>query len=387
MVYNHHTVKHYIHGAGSIKQAADVVKNLGGKKAIIVTDPGLANVGVQKPLEEALTAGGVEWELFAKAELEPSMDSIQACTDAAKAFGADVIIGIGGGSPLDTTKAAAVLLTNEGPIDKYFGMNLVPNACLPMILIPTTAGTGSEFTNISVLADTKNGGKKGVVSDYMYADVVLLDAELTVGLPPRVTAMTGVDAFVHAMESFCGIAATPFTDTLNLSAMKLVAGNIRQAYANGKNVKAREGMLYGSALAGMGFGQTQNGIIHAIGTTLPVECHIPHGLAMSFVGAFCVGFNYIANPEKYAIVADILRGCDRSATMSVLERAADVEAAFRALLADLDIKTGLVNYGVKREDLPACADRAFAAKRLLNNNPRAASRDQILALLEANFEK
>ena len=387
MVYNHHTVKHFIHGSGSIKQAADVVKNLGGKKAFIVTDPGLANVGVQKPLEEALTAGGVEWELFAKAELEPSMDSIQACTDAAKAFGADVIIGIGGGSPLDTTKAAAVLLTNEGPIDKYFGMNLVPNACLPMILIPTTAGTGSEFTNISVLADTKNGGKKGVVSDYMYADVVLLDAELTVGLPPRVTAMTGVDAFVHAMESFCGIAATPFTDTLNLSAMKLVAGNIRQAYANGKNLKAREGMLYGSALAGMGFGQTQNGIIHAIGTTLPVECHIPHGLAMSFVGAFCVGFNYIANPEKYAIVADILRGCDRSATMSVLERAADVEAAFRALLADLDIKTGLVNYGVKREDLPACADRAFAAKRLLNNNPRAASRDQILALLEANFEK
>ena len=387
MVYNHHTVKHFIHGSGSIKQAADVVKNLGGKKAFIVTDPGLANVGVQKPLEEALTAGGVEWELFAKAELEPSMDSIQACTDAAKAFGADVIIGIGGGSPLDTTKAAAVLLTNEGPIDKYFGMNLVPNACLPMILIPTTAGTGREFTNISVLADTKNGGKKGVVSDYMYADVVLLDAELTVGLPPRVTAMTGVDAFVHAMESFCGIAATPFTDTLNLSAMKLVAGNIRQAYANGKNLKAREGMLYGSALAGMGFGQTQNGIIHAIGTTLPVECHIPHGLAMSFVGAFCVGFNYIANPEKYAIVADILRGCDRSATMSVLERAADVEAAFRALLADLDIKTGLANYGVKREDLPACADRAFAAKRLLNNNPRAASRDQILALLEANFEK
>ena len=387
MVYNHHTVKHFIHGSGSIKQAADIVKNLGGKKAFIVTDPGLANVGVQKPLEEALTAGGVEWELFAKAELEPSMDSIQACTDAAKAFGADVIIGIGGGSPLDTTKAAAVLLTNEGPIDKYFGMNLVPNACLPMILIPTTAGTGSEFTNISVLADTKNGGKKGVVSDYMYADVVLLDAELTVGLPPRVTAMTGVDAFVHAMESFCGIAATPFTDTLNLSAMKLVAGNIRQAYANGKNLKAREGMLYGSALAGMGFGQTQNGIIHAIGTTLPVECHIPHGLAMSFVGAFCVGFNYIANPEKYAIVADILRGCDRSATMSVLDRAADVEAAFRALLADLDIKTGLANYGVKREDLPACADRAFAAKRLLNNNPRAASRDQILALLEANFEK
>ena len=294
--------------------------------------------------------------------------------------------GFGGGSALDTTKAASVLLSNEGPIDKYFGINLVPNPSLPCILIPTTSGTGSEMTNISVLADTKNGGKKGVVSEYMYADTVILDAELTFGLPPRVTAMTGVDAFVHAMESFCGIAATPITDALNLQAMKLVGANIRQAYANGKNAAARDAMMYASALAGMGFGNTQNGIIHAIGTTLPVECHIPHGLAMSFCAPFSVGFNYIANPEKYAIVADILRGDDRSGCMSVMDRAADVEDAFRDLLNDLDIATGLSNYGVKREDLPACADRAFAAKRLLNNNPRAASRDQILALLEANFE-
>ena len=179
---------------------------------------------------------------------------------------------------------------------------------------------------------------------------------------------------------------TPITDALNLQAMKLVGANIRQAYANGKNAAARDAMMYASALAGMGFGNTQNGIIHAIGTTLPVECHIPHGLAMSFCAPFSVGFNYIANPEKYAIVADILRGDDRSGCMSVMDRAADVEDAFRDLLNDLDIATGLSNYGVKREDLPACADRAFAAKRLLNNNPRAASRDQILALLEANFE-
>ena len=355
MAFVHYTVKKIVHGLGAIKEAANEVKNLKGSKAFIVTDPGLAKIGVQKPLEEALTAGGIEWKLYAEAQLEPSMDSIQHCTDEAKAFGADVIIGFGGGSALDTTKAASVLLSNEGPIDKYFGINLVPNPSLPCILIPTTSGTGSEMTNISVLADTKNGGKKGVVSEYMYADTVILDAELTFGLPPRVTAMTGVDAFVHAMESFCGIAATPITDALNLQAMKLVGANIRQAYANGKNAAARDAMMYASALAGMGFGNTQNGIIHAIGTTLPVECHIPHGLAMSFCAPFSVGFNYIANPEKYAIVADILRGDDRSGCMSVMDRA-------------------------------ACADRAFAAKRLLNNNPRAASRDQILALLEANFE-
>lgn len=386
MPFSHFTVKKIVHGNGSIKDAAKEVKSLKGSRALIVTDPGLAKLNVQQPLEEVLTAGGIAWELFAKAELEPSMDSIQACADAAKTFKADVLIGFGGGSALDTTKAAAVLLSNEGPIDKYFGMNLVPNPSLPKILIPTTAGTGSEMTNISVLADTKNGGKKGVVSEHMYADVVLLDASLTVGLPPRVTAMTGVDAFVHAMESFCGIAATPITDALNLAAMKMVGANIRQAYANGGNLAARDAMLYGSALAGMGFGNTQNGIIHAVGTTLPVECHIPHGLAIAICSPFSVGFNYIANPDKYATVADILRGEDRVGMMSVLDRAADVEAAFRDLLRDLDIKTGLAHYKVKKEDLPASADRAFAAKRLLDNNPRKASRDQILALLEANFE-
>lgn len=386
MIFSHSTVKHIIHGTGSIAKSADAVKKLGGSRVFIVTDPGLAALNIQKPLEEALSSGGIEWKLFAKAELEPSMDSIQACTDAAKAFGADIMIGFGGGSALDTTKAAAVLMSNKGPIDRYFGMNLVPNPCIPKILIPTTAGTGSEMTNISVLADTKNGGKKGVVSEFMYADVVLLDPALTIGLPPKVTAMTGVDAFVHAMESFCGIAATPFTDALNLAAMRLVADSIRQAYANGENVSARESMMYGSSLAGMGFGNTQNGIIHAIGTTLPVECHIPHGLAMAICAPFSVGFNFIANPAKYALVADILRGEDRSCKISVMERAADVENAFRKLLKDLNITTGLANYGVRRVDLPACADRAFAAKRLLDNNPRRTSRDQILALLENNFD-
>lgn len=386
MSFTHYSVKKIVHGPGSVSQAAAEVKNLKAGKAFIVTDPGLAGLGVQKPLEEALSAGGIDWKLFAEAELEPSMDSIQRCADEAKAFGADVIIGFGGGSALDSAKAAAVLLTNEGPIDRYFGMNLVPKPCPPLMLIPTTAGTGSEMTNISVLADTKNGGKKGVVSPYMYADVVILDAGLTLGLPPKVTAMTGVDAFVHAMESFCGIAATELTDALNLQAMRLVAGNIRQAYANGGNLAAREAMLYGSALAGMGFGNTQNGIIHAIGTTLPTEYHIPHGLAMSFVGPMGIAYNHIANPEKYAVVADILRGEDRASIMSTLERAADCEAAFSALLRDLDIKTGLKAYGIKREDLPASAERAAAAKRLIDNNPRKAGKAEILALMEKYYE-
>lgn len=387
MVFQHATVKRIVHGFGSIAKASDEVKKLGGTRVLIVTDPGLAKIGVQKPVEESLDAAGIPWKLYAGAELEPSAESIQRCAEEAAAFKADVLIGVGGGSALDTTKATAVLLGNDGPIEKYFGMDLVPNPSLPAILVPTTAGTGSEMTNIAVLADTVNGGKQGVVSEYMYADTVILDPEMTMGLPPRVTAMTGVDAFVHAMESYCGLAATPFTDALNIQAMKLIAGNLRRAYANGSNREARKAMLYGSALAGMGFVNTQNGIIHAIGTTLPLSCHIPHGLAMAICAPFCVGFNHIAAPERYALVSDILRGEDRSRSMSVDARAADAEGAFRQWLADLDIQTGLSHYGVTRGDLPGCADRAFAAKRLLNNNPRRAGRDQILALLELGFER
>lgn len=384
MFFVHNSIARIVHGLGSIQEAANEVKKLGGTRAFIVTDPGLAKLGVQKPLEEALAAGGVEFKLYAEAELEPSMDSIQHCTDEAKAFKAEVIIGFGGGSALDTTKAASVLLSNEGPIDKYFGMNLVPKPCLPSILIPTTSGTGSEMTSISVLADTKNGGKKGVVSDYMFANTVILDPELTVGLPPRVTAMTGVDAFVHAMESFCGIAATPMTDALNLQAMKLIAANIRQAYANGGNREARAAMLYASALAGLGFGNTQNGIIHAIGTTLPTEYHQPHGLMMSAVAPMGIAYNYIANPAKYAVVDDILRG-EECGCGNMLERAKDCEAAFLDLLEDLDIEPGLEPYGFKREELPASAERAAAAKRLIDNNPRKANKDQILALMQKYY--
>ena len=154
MTFVHNTVKRIVHGCGSIKEAANEAKALGGTKALIVTDPGLAKLGVHKVLEETLLAGGLEVRVYGEAELEPSVDSIAHCADAAKAFGADIIFGFGGGSALDTTKACAVLLTNEGTIDQYFGMGKVKNPLPPMILVPTTAGTGSEMTSISVLADT-----------------------------------------------------------------------------------------------------------------------------------------------------------------------------------------------------------------------------------------
>ncbi len=382
MSFVHNTVKRIVHGFGSIQDAAREAKLLGGSRALVVTDPGLAQVGVQAPLEEALKSGGLACQLYAEAELEPSVDSIAHCAEAAKDFKADIIFGIGGGSALDTTKAAAVLLTNEGSIDQYFGMGKVKNPLPPMVLVPTTSGTGSEMTSISVLADTKNGGKWGVVSDYMYADTVILDPDLTIGLPPRVTAMTGIDAFVHAMESFCGKADTPITNGLNIQAMKLISRSLRRAYMNGADREARADMLYASAIAGMGFSNTQNGIIHAVGTAVPREYHLPHGLAIACLAPMCMTFNYMARPEKYAEVALILGEKYDSDTLALASRAA---SRMSALLKDIDIAEGLQPYGVTREDLALIAERAAGNARLIGNNPRPANARMIQAMLEASY--
>ncbi len=383
MPFVHNSVKRIVHGCGSIREAGNEAKALGCSRALIITDPSLARLGVHKPCEDALKEAGLAVAVYDQAELEPSVESIAHCAEAARKFGADILIGFGGGSALDTTKACAVLLTNEGTIDQYFGMGKVKNPLPPTLLVPTTAGTGSEMTSISVLADTQNGGKWGVVSDYMYAAAVILDPELTTGLPPKVTAATGIDAFVHAMESFCGKADTPITNGLNIQAMKLIARSMRRAYANGQDLAARADMLYASAIAGMGFSNTQNGIIHAIGTAIPRKYHLPHGVAIACLAPMCMAFNCMARPEKYAEVAMILGEKYDSDTLALAERAS---RRMSKLLQDINMAEGLQPYGVSRTDLPLIAERAAGNARLIGNNPRPANAELILAMLEASYK-
>ncbi len=381
MFSTYNSVSKIVYGVGVVSQVGELAKNIGVTKAIIVTDPTLAKLGLHKGVEEALDSANIAHCLFSEAELEPSTSSIEKITNQAKEFKADLVIGLGGGSALDSAKAACVLLTNEGPIEKYLGVNKVPNPCAPAFYIPTTAGTGSEVTSISVLADKESGAKIGVVSDYMYAKAVILDPALTTGLPPHVTSTTGIDAFVHAMESFVGKAATPFTDALNIQAMKLIARSIRKAYVNGADIEARTDMLYASCLAGMGFSNTQNGIIHAVGTAVPRSYNLPHGLLMSCLSPMCMEFNVMANPEKYAQIAEILGG---DIYPNILDTARQAPALMSELLKDLDIKEGLAPYGVKESDLEGIATRAIAAARLMGNNPRPATIPQLTAFLKEN---
>jgi alcohol dehydrogenase len=275
------------------------------------------------------------------------------------------------------------MLTNDGPIDDYFGMELVPKPGLPLVLVPTTAGTGSEMTSICVLSDTKNDVKKGIVSEHMFASAALLDPELTLGLPQHVTAMTGMDAFVHAMESYTGVRASFLTDTLNLQAIRMIAAFLRRAYANGSDIEARTQMLQASCVAGMAFSNTQNGLDHAIALAIGGRFHLPHGLLTAFICPWVMEFNLMACPDKFIKIAEAF-GEDTNG-MNEMAAAGLAVKAVKSMLDDFGISYRLGSYNVPREVIPELAKATIGAARLISNNPRSVSEKDVITLLEANY--
>lgn len=372
-----------VYGHGSAARVGREVKRLKGSRVLLLTDKGLVKHGVDAPVKEALAHDNIFVEVFPAPEAEPSPDSVRECAEAIKNSKADFLIGLGGGSALDTTKAAAIIAAHGGPVEKYYGMHLVPGPCMPFILIPTAAGTGSEMTSISVLYDPETDSKKGLVSDHLFAGAVILDPDLTVSLPPRFTAYTGLDAFVHSMESYASLCATPFTEGPVLHAMRMIAGNLRKAYVNGNNKEARAQMLYASAFCALGFNNTQNGVIHAAALAVPAKYKLPHGQLVAALAPMGIAFNCLAAPEKYAEVAGIL-GCDPTGK-NLNEQAQSAVSGFLNLLKDLNVAPGLKAYGVKKEDLRGIAERTAATGRLMDNNPRKGNADDLEHILELFF--
>jgi alcohol dehydrogenase class IV len=251
-------------------------------------------------------------------------------------------------------------------------------------LIPTTAGTGSEATNIAVLSDPKRGVKNGMVSEFLFARTAILDPQLTADLPPAVTAMTGMDALAHALESYTGMRGSPFTEALSLKALGIIGGALRRAYANGDNLRAREDMLYASCMAGMAFTNTQNALAHALSMTIGGRYHLPHGLLTASVLPWVMEFNLMANPAKYVEAARALG--EKTEGLSELEAARLSLKAVRSLLEDLDIPCRLSSYEVPREAIAGLAQETIETQtRLVSNNPRKVSAQQAAAILEANY--
>jgi alcohol dehydrogenase class IV len=362
------TVPRIVMGPGALNQIADEVKALKANKVLIVTDPGLIETGLVKRAEDLLAQADIKHSVFKDVEADPRYEIVADCVATIRSEDADLIVGMGGGSPIDIAKVSAVMATNKGPISEYFGIDLVSDPGLPTLIIPTTAGTGSEVTPIAILSDHTEKLKKGIVSPHLFPSAALLDPELTLGLPAHVTAATGMDALIHALESFTSKNATSITDMLARQAMQLIAQNIRTAYADGSNLTARSHMLEGSLLAGMAFCNAGVTAVHAFAYPIGAEFHIPHGVANSIMLTPVMEFNKLGNPEKFARMAEYL--CENTAGLSIPEAATAAVDTMRALATDLKIPGHLSEFGVEEADLPELAAGVMKVTRLLANNPR-----------------
>jgi alcohol dehydrogenase class IV len=362
---------------GAARTLGAAARARGMTRVLVVTDRGLLNGGV---LDDALASFGAmaEVALFADVLADPPQACVEAAIEAARGARADGVIGLGGGSSMDVAKLVALLVGSGERLADVFGVGLARGPRLPLIQVPTTAGTGSEVTPIAIVT-TPSGEKKGVVSSLLYPDVALLDATLTVGLPPRVTAMTGIDAMVHAIEAYTSRhRKNVLSDTLAMRALQLLSDHIRTAVADGANLGARRAMLQGSMLAGMAFANAPVAAVHALAYPLGGRFHVPHGLSNALVLPPVLEFNLSAAESLYAELAPALLQDGRPACRDASARG--FLDAMTALTVDLGLERALRDVGVTEADLPMLAADALQVQRLLVNNPRDVTYDDALAI-------
>jgi len=372
-----------VFGNGAVKNIGEEAEKL-GSRCLIVTDKGLVKMDIVHRIQETITSAGLKVEVFSEVDPNPRDFSVQKGAEKAKEFGADLLVGVGGGSPIDTAKAMGVIVGEGGVIQDYEGLNKVSRPIIPLIAVPTTAGTGTEVTFWSVITDTKRKFKMSIGSPLMAARVALVDPELTVTLPPNLTAYTGLDALVHAIEGYTANLAQPISDALAFSAMELISNNIRQAYAAGHNLGARYNMMMGSLLAGMAFGNSDVASVHCMGEAIGGLYDTPHGLSMAVFLPYCLEYNLIADPAKFARVAKALgENIDHLSVPDAAHKAVD---ALWKLSRDLNIPTAR-EVGLRESDLERLAEAA-AANVAVESNPRIMGKEDFLKLFKrAYFEK
>ena len=382
MAYQFQTPTKIISGIGSTAEIIKELNDLYAKKVLLITDPGLVQAGVAQQVVEMLKQAAVEVEIFDAVEPDPSIQVATKAAEMAKNVKANVLIALGGGSAIDTAKSAALLVTNGGYLKDYAGVNKVVKPILPLIAVPTTAGTGSEVTIFAVMSDPEKQEKFTISSALIAPAVAVLDPLLTLKLPPSVTAFTGMDALTHAIEAFTSSIAQPATDALALSAIKLILKHLPVAVGRGDNIMARDGMLQASLLAGIAFNNAFLGLAHAIASPLGGHFHVPHGLANAVMLPYVMEYNLPTAVRRYAEIGCAL-GLQAvgDTPRAVAEKTV---AAITQLARDINIPEKLSNIGAKEELLPLVARDALKSIQL-KFNVRNASEKEILALLQKAY--
>ncbi|OYX87413.1 MAG: alcohol dehydrogenase [Rhizobiales bacterium 17-65-6] len=352
----------------------DLFRQAGARHVAVVTDAGLVRAGLVEPVVAQLRAAGLAVTVHDAVVADPPEPVIEAAVARLQAAKVDAVLGLGGGSAMDTAKLVAYLLRSPAPLAELYGIGLAQGQRLPLILTPTTAGTGSEVTPISIVT-TRGDEKKGVVSARLLPDVAVLDPLLTLGLPPEVTAATGIDAMVHAIEAFTSARLkNPMSDVLAKQALTLLSANLPKVLADGGNVAARGDMLLGSCLAGMAFANAPVAAVHALAYPLGGRYHIPHGLSNALMLLPVLRFNLSAAAPLYAELAPCVGAPTADADAFL--------AAIAALVAGCAMPKRLHELKVTRESLPQLARDAMQQQRLLINNPVPLTEADALRLYE-----
>ena len=366
-------------GPEASKQLGDLAVSMGITRALIVTDRGIIQFGLLDSATNSLNASKVEYELYADVVADPPESVVMDAVTEGQAFNCDGVIGFGGGSSMDVAKLLAVLIKGEQSLSDIYGVDQITGGRLPLIQVPTTAGTGSEATMVSIIT-TGETTKAGVVSRTLLADKIVLDASLTLGLPPHVTAATGIDAMVHAIEAYTSKRLkNSLSDMLAREALRLLAGNIAAAVKQGDNLDARGSMLLGAMLAGQAFANAPVAAVHALAYPLGGNYHIPHGLSNSLVLPHIIRFNGPSAGDLYKEIAPLIMPGKSlpDDTLVVTEMLAEY---FLSLAEDLGLQTSLSQMNVPEGDLPKLAEEAMLQQRLLINNPREVSVDDSLEI-------
>lgn len=375
--FNFRTVPHIHVDRGAAGRLAAIAAPLiaGRRRVFIVTDRGVRGLGLLDDAVAGLEGAGLDVAINDKVVADPPEDMVLSAVAEARSFGAELVIGFGGGSSMDTAKLVALLLGTDQPLAEMYGVNQVRGKRLPLILIPTTAGTGSEVTPISIVT-VGESSKMGVNDPALYADMAVLDAELTYGLPRHVTAATGIDAMVHCIEAYTSkVEKNPVSDALALAGLRRLHGAIERACTDGMDCEAREDMLLGALLAGQAFANAPVGAVHALAYPLGGVFHVPHGLSNSLMLPPVLRYNAeVADPLYAELSAHIgLKNPGAAALIEEMERIAET----------VKIETRLTQLGISHNDLPRLAEDAMKVTRLLVNNPREMTLDAARACYEA----
>ena len=374
-----------ITGAGASEKAGEQAKRLGATNALIVTDPGIAKIGYADQIAKNLHNAGIATSTFSDVTPDPTLQNVTDGLKQYRAENCDVIISIGGGSAIDCGKGIAMKLTNDGEFANYMGVDKIPNPGAPLIAIPTTAGTGSEVTKVTVITDTDRNVKMMLSSACLLPSVALVDPLLSLTTPPHLTAAVGVDALTHAIEAYISKRAQPLTDVLALKAIELISGSLRQAWADGENIPARTDMMLGASIAGMAFSNSSVALVHGMSRPIGAYFHIHHGLSNAVLLLDVMEFSVVGAPKRFA---DIAQAMGESVDgLSPMKQADAAIFAVERLVNDIQMPR-LGKIGIDKEKFEQVIDQMAVdaiASGSPANNPRQASAEDIAALYRKCF--